>query len=307
LNFLKYLLYLGQPTGFNYKILDELRKELPEDQMIAIKDLKWHRTFMSADGVAYYPNNCLIINNQTYCDKEVLEFMKDFGYDLDSYYSSRDFIKDNKIGLFNFLKRENKIFFVPDFYYATRPQCKYFLSYKTYGVVLCKDSKNFKYDDLYAYLPIEKGFLPVYVISGFFGEVVSKTLAILEDKKVTIYYDRDHEVSEQLKSTVFSCVSWTSYNEVPSNVKQKIKNGERHLEPLVKEIPDLISYLSSFLMIGRAEYTFTIINNLPFLIDINYGHPITRSMLSDDEYVEKMKNAILNHLNIEGSFFNGYV
>ena len=304
MSFKKYLLYLGQPSGSSYQLLKNLKEELPKNQIVSIKDLKWHKTFMSADGVAYYPNNCLLLNFQTFCDKEILEFMKDYGYDVDSYYSSRDLIKENKTGLFNLLKRENSIVFLPDFYYNTRPPSKLFLSYERTGVTLCKELS--KYNDLCASLPIEEDFLPVYVVSSLFGNIISVVLAILENKKVILYLDKDHTITEQISGRTLACSSYTNYEHLPREIKNKIKRAEEYLEPLHKEIEELTEYLSYFLMIGRAEYTLTILDGLVYLLDVNYDHPITYSMLKVDEYLNKEIDIILKLLSIEGSFFNGY-
>jgi len=303
LTFIKYLLYLGQPSGSSYQLLKELKEGLPVNQIVKIEDLKWHRSFISANGVAYYPNNSLTLNFQNFCDKEILEFMKDYGYDVDSYYSSRDLIKENKTGLFNILRRDCSIVFLPDHYYNTRPPSKLFLSYEKKGVTLCKELS--KYDDLYASLPIEEDFLPVYVVSSLFGNVISIILAILENKKVTIFLDEEHTITEQISGKAIACSSYSNYNHLPKEVKKKINRGEKYLDPLLDDIPELVECLSSFLMIGRAEYTLTMIDGLTYLLDVNYDHPITYSILKVDEYIKKEKDIILDLLSKEGSFFNG--
>jgi len=302
LTFSKYLLYLGQPSGNSYQLLKELKEELPADQVINIKDFKWHRSFISVNGVAYYPFNTLLLNFQNFCDKEILELMKDYGYDVDSYYSSKDLIKENKTGLFNLLRRESTTVFLPDHYYNTRPPSKIFLSYEKRGVTLCEELS--KYDDLYASLPIEKPFLPVYVVSSLFGRIISVILVILENQKITIFLDKDHTVSEQILGKTI-CSSYSDYDDVPKEVKEKIKKGEKYLEPLLEDLSELTEYLSSFLMIGRAEYTLTLIDNLIYLLDVNYDHPITYSILKVDEYIKKEKEILLDLLSKEGSFFNG--
>lgn len=305
----KYFITLGKLFYDQRKVLiEELKKEYPAKYFKEFENLQWLGEVFSSENTAFYPDNCLVYNFCRNLNREVLELMKAKLYDVESYPSSIDLIED-KCSILPLIE-SSSIIDTPRLVYKSPPLSKYYIDYNSSKIALRKTLPDTKYTDLYGELPsLEEGFLPVIVVSTLFGEVIDKALLILEENKAILYYNDETSIQEYSETSLSTVSSFISPQYISKEIKEKIERGQKILDKILDDVEMLTFELSQYLLIGRAEYYITVIDDIPILLNIEAGdiskHSLVYQIMDTKSYFKKEKEIVQMILDLKGGIFSG--